>query len=156
MRAMRGWLRNGLIAGAVSATATLLIGLLRGAIKSDYCQAGIVGVGHPSAVDIGLNLSGLAVLLLVAGAAGRQSAAASKGKAGLVGLITGTISGIGTLALNILQFDQYTICMVRGGIAGAGMDMRPTLLIMAVVAIAIGTGLAAIASSLAAAITRRT
>ena len=154
---MQSWLRNGLIAGAVSATATLLLGLLLAAVKSDYCQAGIIGVGHPSAVDIALNLSGLALLLLLAGIAGRQTAnaGASKGKAALAGLVTGTISGVGTLALNVVQFNQYTACMVRGGIAGSGMDMRPTLLIMAAVAIAIGAGLAVIAGSLGAAITRR-
>ena len=155
---MQGWPRNGLIAGAVSATATLLLGLLRAAVKSDYCQAGIIGVGHPSAVDIALNLSGLALLLLLAGAAGRQTAnaGASKSIAGLAGLVTGTTSGVGTLALNVLQFNQYTTCMVRSGIAGSGMDMRPTLLIMAIVAIAIGAGPALIAGSVGAATTRRT
>lgn len=154
---MQAWLRIGLLAGAVSATATLLLGLLRAAVKSDYCQAGIIGVGHPSAVDVALNLSGLALLLLLAGAAGRQtvSAGASRGKAGLAGLVTAATSGLGTLALNLLQFDQYTVCMVRGGVAGSGTNMRPALLIMAVVAIAIGAGLAVIAASVRAAITRR-
>ena len=157
MRAMQGWLRNGLLAGAVSGAATLLLGLLRAAVKSDYCQAGIIGVGYPSAVDFALNLSGLAILLLLAGAAGRQTAnaGANRGKAGLAGLITGTTSGVGTLVLNVLQFDQSTGCMVRGGAAGPGMDMRPTLLIMAVVAIAVGAGLAVIAGFVGAA-TRRT
>lgn len=154
---MQGWLRNGLLAGAVSGTATLLLGLLRAAVKSDYCQAGaIIGVGHPPAVDIALNLSAVAILLLLAGAAGRQTAnaGASRGKAGLAGLITGTTSGVGLLVLNVLQFDQYTVCMVRGGVAGPGMDMRPTLLIMAVVAIAVGAGLAVIAGFVGAAARR--
>ncbi len=162
MRAMRGWLRNGLIAGAGAGIATLVLGLLRAAAKSDYCQAGIVAFGSPaglppSAVDIVASLSSVAVLLLAAGIAGWQTAriGLGNGKPALAGVVTGTVSGIGTLVLNAIQLNQNTQCIVRGGFAGPGMDMRPTLLIVAVVVIAIGAGFAALAGSAGAAIARR-
>lgn len=159
---MQGWLRNGLIAGAASGIATLLLGLLRAAFKSDYCQAGIVAVGSPaglppSAVDIVASLGSVVVLLLTAGIAGWQTARVDPGdgKPALAGLITGLVSGIGTLALNVIQFNPNTQCMVRGGIAGPGMDMRPMLLIVAAVVIGIGAGYAALAGTAGASIARR-
>ncbi len=123
------WLRYGLLAGAVSAAATLALGLLQASVKSDYCQAGALGVGHPAASDFALTLAGPALLFVLAWGAGRQAmaAGASKGQARLAGLVTGTISGIGTLALTVVQFDGYTACLVRSGFAGPGMDMRPHL-----------------------------
>ena len=157
-----GWLRNGLIAGAIAAAATMVLGLLRAAAKSDYCQHGIVAFGAhadvaPSALDIVLSLTSVAVVLLTAGVAGWRTARAnpSKGRSALAGLVVGTVSGVGTLLLNVIQFDQNTGCLVRAGFAGQGMDMRPTLLVVAVVVIAIGMGFAAMAGSVGAAIARR-
>lgn len=145
--AMRGWLRNGLIAGAGAGIATLLLGLLRAVAKSDYCQAGIISFGSPaglppSAVDIVASLTSVAVPLVAAGIAGWWTArlGLGNGKPALAGLVAGTVSGIGTLVLNLIQINQNTQCIVRGGFAGPGMDMRPTLLILAVVVIAIGAG----------------
>lgn len=158
---MEGWLRNGLIAGAGAGIATVVIGLLYAAAKSDYCQAGPGAAPgqSPSAIDIVASLSGVAVLLLAAGIAGWRSArivsGSGKPKPGLAGLVTGLVSGVGTLVLNIIQFNPNTQCMVRGGLAGPGMDMRPTLLIVALVVIAIGAGFAALAGSAGAAIARR-
>lgn len=45
---MKGWLRNGLIAGAGAGIATLVLGLLGAAAKSDYCQVGIASFGSPA------------------------------------------------------------------------------------------------------------
>jgi len=156
---MQGWLRNGLIAGAGAGIATLVLGLLWAAAKSDYCQA---GTGAPagqslSTLDVVVSLSSVAVLILAAGIAGWRSAriGPGSGRPALAGLVTGLVSGAGTLVLNVIQLDQNTRCIVRGGLAGPGMDMRPELLIVAVVVIAIGAGFAALAGSAGAAIARR-
>jgi hypothetical protein len=155
---MQGWLRNGLIAGIGAGIATLVLGLLWAAAKSDYCEAGTgAAPGRPlSAIDVIGTLSGVLVLLLAAGIAGWRSARAGpgSGRPALTGLITGLVSGIGTLVLNVIQFDQNTQCMIRGGAAGPGMDMRPVLLTVAVVVIALGAGLAALAGLAGAAIAR--
>ena len=160
--AMKGWLRNGLIAGAGAGIATLVLGLLRAAAKPDYCHHGIVAFGSPadlspSAVDIVATLSSVAVLLLAAGIAGWRTARVRRGtgKPALAGIVTGTVSGIGTLVLNLTQLDQNGQCIVRSGFAGPGTDMRPTLLIVAAVVIAIGAGFAAIVGSVGAALARR-
>jgi hypothetical protein len=154
-----GWLRNGLIAGTGAGIATLVLGLVWAAAKSDYCQAGTgAPAGRPlSASDIVGTLSSVAVLLLAAGIAGWRSARVGpgSGRPALTGLVTGLVSGIGTLVLNVIQLDQNTQCMVRGGGAGPGMDMRPELLTVAAVVIAIGAGFAALAGLAGAAIARR-
>jgi hypothetical protein len=158
---MQGWLRNGLIAGTGAGIATVVLGLLYAAAKSDYCQTGTGAApgAHPSAIDIVGTLSGVAVLVLAAGIAGWRSArvvsGSGKPKPGLAGLVTGLVSGVGTLVLNIIQFNPNTQCIVRSGFAGPGMDMRPTLLIVAAIVIAIGAGLAALAGSAGAALARR-
>jgi hypothetical protein len=159
MQAMQRWLRNGLIAGIAAGIATLVLGLLWAAAKSDYCQAGTGATpGQPlSAIDVVGTLSGVAVLVLAAGVAGWRSAGAGPGggRPALSGLVTGLVSGIGTLVLNVGQFEQNTQCMVRGGLAGPGMDVRPQLLTAAVVVIALGAALAALAGLVGGAIARR-
>jgi hypothetical protein len=156
---MQRWLRNGLIAGIAAGIATLVLGLLWGAAKSDYCQAGTgAAAGRPlSAIDVIGTLSGVAVLALAAGIAGWRSARAGpgSGRPALAGLVTGLVSGIGTLVLNVIQLNQNTQCMIRGGLAGPGTDMRPELLAVAVVVIAVGAGFAALAGLAGGAIARR-
>lgn len=153
---MQAWLRIGLLAGAVSATATLLLGLLRAAVKSDYCQAGIIGVGHPSAVDVALNLSGLALLLLLAGAAGRQTVnACEQGQSW-----AGWPCNRGDLGLRNAGAQSPSVRPVHRlygprGRSGLRYEHASRPSDMAVVAIAIGAGLAVIAASVGAAITRR-
>jgi hypothetical protein len=159
MRVMQQWLRNGLIAGTGAGIATLVLGLLWAAAKSDYCQAGTgAAPGRPpSAIDVIGSLSGVAVLLLAAGIAGWRSARAGLGggRPALAGLVTGLVSGIGTLVLNVIQLNQNTQCMIRGGVTGPGTDMRPELLSVAVVVIAVGAGFAALAGLAGGAIARR-
>jgi hypothetical protein len=156
---MQGWLRNGLIAGAVAGIATLVLGLLWGAAKSDYCEAGTgAAAGRAlTAIDVLVTLSGVAVLLLAAGIAGWRSARASpgSGRPALAGLVTGLVSGIGTLVLNVIQLNRNTECMVRGGLAGPGTDLRPELLVVAIVVIAIGGATAALAGQVGGAVARR-
>ena len=159
MQAMQRWLRIGLLAGIGSGIATLVLGLLWAAAKSDYCQAGTGAPSGrpPSAIDLIGSLSGVTVLLVAAGIAGWRSASGGEGSSrpALAGLITGLVSGFGTLVLNVMQFNQNTSCMVRGGLAGPGMDMRPELLVVAIVVIGVGAGFAALAGLAGGAIARR-